>query len=65
MAENRTKMRPRRGRTLKTSDGQTIRVRKATLATAEERRAAIRRAAGSIKTDVLVDASYYRSRRGR
>lgn len=63
MAEQRTPT--RRARTLKTSDGRTIRVRKATLRTAEERRAAMRRAAGSIKTDVLVDTSYYRNGSGR
>ncbi len=63
MAEPRISPRARRGRTLKLRDGRTIPVREAKLKTPEERVAAIDRIAGSIKTDVIVDRSFYRSGR--
>ena len=53
----------RSGRTLKLSNGKTVPIREAKLKTPEERMAAIERIAGSIKTDVIVDRSFYRSGR--
>jgi hypothetical protein len=63
MAEQKTRTRARRQRTLKLRDGRTVPIREAKLKTPEERMAAIRRIAGSIKTDVIVDRSFYRSGR--
>jgi hypothetical protein len=65
MAESRTRTSPRarRGRTLKLRNGRTVPIREAKLKTPEERMAAIDRIAGSIKTDVIVDRSFYRSGR--
>ena len=55
--------RARRQRTLKLSDGRTVPIREAKLKTPEERMAAIERIAGSIKTDIVVDRSFYRDGR--
>ncbi len=63
MAEQRIPTSPRRRRTLKLRDGRAIPVRAAKLKTPQERVAAIERIAGSIKTDVIVDRSFYRSGR--
>lgn len=63
MAEPNTGVLARRGQTLRLRNGRTIPVRQAKPNTPEERVAAIRRIAGSIKTDVIVDRSFYRSGR--
>ena len=63
MATQTTHPRAQRQRTLKLSDGRTVPIREAKLKTPEERMTAIERIAGSIKTNVVVDRSFYRSGR--
>jgi hypothetical protein len=63
VAKSKTSSRTQRHRTLKLSNGKTVPIREAKLKTPEERMAAIERIAGSIKTDVIVDRSFYRSGR--
>lgn len=60
MATKTSKPRPR---TFKLKNGKVLPIREATLKTPEEREAAIERAAGSIKTKVVVDRSFYRNGR--
>jgi hypothetical protein len=63
VAKSKTSPSKQRRRTLKLSNGKTLPIREAKLKTPEERMAAIERIAGSIKTDVIVDRSFYRSGR--
>jgi hypothetical protein len=63
MADQKTRSRASRQRTLKLRDGRRIPIRESKLKTPEERVAATERIAGSIKTDVIVDRSFYRGGR--
>jgi hypothetical protein len=60
MAEQKARGSASRRRTLKLRDGKRVPIRESKLKTPEERVAAIERIAGSIKTDVIVDRSFYR-----